>query len=77
VNSLIGHRVWGSCSTAPTRSVDGDFLTATSHDRAGATEDARSYRSLGLPVLDTTDQDLTTTAEALTDLIRSTGPSNG
>jgi broad-specificity NMP kinase len=46
----------------------------SSHDPAEAIKDARSYRSLGLPVLDTTGQNPTATAVSLTDFIRSVAP---
>jgi hypothetical protein len=40
------------------------------HDHVGAIDDARAYRALGLPVHDSTSEDLTTTAESVVDFIR-------
>lgn len=45
-----------------------------SHDHESAVDDALSYRSLDLPILDTTNLDLASTADSLADFIRSVGP---
>jgi hypothetical protein len=39
------------------------------HDPVGAVEDARRYRSLGLPLIDSTGQSPVTTAQALVELM--------